>query len=622
MVLPRSCRGNRHRRYVRKIGRNDENGYLLATLFMVIFLAMIAAFVFVNSSIFHMNTVQRVSDNEQAKNMAESVVAEALEKVMANQSYGKSTSTTYNDEPLKLKSNGYGNSAVGLLTFNSSKASSVENPITKDKVSIPWSFNNLECDASKDGCGRTVPRFAVHLVGTGISNGVVRRIEAVVHIPPFPYAIASSGKFESGDGLLVAGVKKPEDAFNGASMIAPENLIPSHIASNSRDVKAVKLGSGTKITGNVRASGGIETDPHGGTNILGQMLCNADPVALPRIDVTTYDPITQGMEGVQTLPASMDAQTLEGAGKRAGNLTVNGDLTLDGALVYINGDLTIHGGVKGKGGLFVTGKTVIDCGSSLDTSNAAVLMSKGDITLGGIGKESSAFQGLIYTEGNLKAEKITLLGALVTNAAGKGTSTQIGTVAGDMAVNNVNMVYVPEYLKADFDVKTRVTNNVILVSFGLGNNTSIGLGGQPGVTGGNNPSPNWFTSIQVDRRFDSKTNRFLYNGYVAYGRTSPAAEGGRYDFGPFSGDNDNLYNAVRDRLAMNPPGVTLSENFLGTSESAKNFIQALHDPDKAFGDSQATDTVVKHYKISIDLNRFINLQDKMRMLLWKEWEPK
>ncbi|MGV8119553.1 MAG: hypothetical protein AB2L14_07320 [Candidatus Xenobiia bacterium LiM19] len=598
-----------------------KRGFMLATIFMVIFLAMIAAFVFVDSSVFHMNSVQRAYNDKQAKNMAESVIAKALEKVMKNQSYGKPDSSTY-DDIISVKTSSNGNCAAGLIAFNPSKASKVENPLTKNSENIPWSMNNLESSDSKYGCGRTVPKFGLHLIGTGISNGVVRRVEAVVHIPPYPNAIASSGKFESGDGLLVAGVKKPEDAFNGASMIAPENLIPSHIASNSRDVKAVKLGRETKITGNVRASGGIEIDPDGGTNILGQMLCNADPVALPRIDVTTYDPLAQGMVGVQTLPASMDAQTLEGASKRAGNLTVNGDLSLDGAFVYVNGDLTIHGGVKGKGGLFVTGKTTIDCGSSLDTSNAAVIMSKGDISLGGIGKESSAFQGLIYTEGNLKAEKITLLGAFITNAAGEGTSTQIGTAAGDMAVNNVNMVHVPQYTKAEIDVKTKISNNVILVSFGLGNNTSIGLGGQPGVTGGNNPSPSWFTSIQVDRKFDSKTNRFLYSGYVAYGRMSPAAEGGRYDFGPFGGDNDNLYNAVRDKLAMNPPGVALSENFLGTSESAKNFIQALHDPDKAFGDSQATDTVVKHYQISIDLNKFINLQDKMRVLLWKEWEPK
>ncbi|MHC9538267.1 MAG: hypothetical protein AB9903_01965 [Vulcanimicrobiota bacterium] len=628
MILLQSCRDNRDRRYACSVRRLNEKGYLLATLFMVIFLAMIAAFVFVDSSVFHMNTVQRVNNSEQAKNMAESVIAVALEQVMADQTCGKSTSTSYSN-PLRVTSTGKGNVAVGLLIFDPAKASSVENPVTKDRENIPWSFNNMNCDANKNGCGRTVPKFAIHLVGTGISNGVVRRVEAVIHVPPFPYAIASSGKFESTSGLIVASVKDAKDAMNGALALSSDKLIPSHLASNSKDNMAMKLGNKTKITGDVRSSGGIEIDPDGGTIILGKMIRNADAITLPRKNVADYDPNKMGIEGFQSLPASMDTQKLEGVSKRDGDLTVNGDLTLDGGMVYVTGNLTIHGSVKGKGGLFVYGRTTIDNGAKLDTGNTAVLFSKGDVSLGGIGKSSSAFQGMIYTEGNFTAKNITLLGSYVANGNGANT-TSIGSKVGDVSLENVDIIGVSDYTKVSFDVKLPPKKEPPKPDFNRFFYNSAPGQGLGGVTELNNPDGSrycvgiWGNNFNMNSVYDSKTDR--YNPDLVTGNSIFVA----FEHWNGSGQRDQfIWATFSDAMAHYPSIWNFAQGSVSNCGNTlisliKSQVKAYNDKYQAYKaylaqlESGGTENTVN---VTVDMNNFINILDKMRVVLWKEWEP-
>jgi|GEM_PF-1111902 len=638
MAFLRFFRENRHQRSARSKSRSIRSGFVLATVLMVIFLAMIAAFVYVNASVFQMNTVQRVNNNEQAKNMAESVIAKALEKVMKEPSYGKSSSTTYS-YPVTVKSETNGNAAAGLLAFDPSVASSIQNPITNGRENIPWSYNNLEVDASKNGCGRTVPKFAIHLVGTGISNGVVRHVEAVLHIPPFPYAIAASGKFESQNGLLVAAVKEAKYAMNGASAIAPENLVPSHLASNSRDKKAIKLGKGTKITGDVRSSGGVELDPDGGAEVQGKTICNADPIKMPKIDVTSYDPEVQKIEGIQQLPGSMDGQKMEGVSKRKGDLTVNGDLTLDNGVMYVEGDLNIHGGVKGKGGLFVTGKTTIDRGASLDSTNTAVLISKGDVNLTGKGKDSSAFQGILYTEGNLKAEQITLLGAFLSNASDESGTTQIGsTSSGNISMTNVNMVHAPDYTKVSIPVEVIKTVTTTTTAAPPYTGPSIGVDNKSnGALLSPFANTQYFVGVwpalDLNKVKDTSTDPPTYRSDWVTPNNSVAISFGTVVWMPFQwGQEVQYYDAGVRKLASDP-------RFSFCYGTAKYYADDMYQKIKAAvadynrryqdymlaqktqtTDSKTTKTQVG--TIDMDLNKFVNFQDKMRIVLWKEWEPK
>jgi hypothetical protein len=628
MAFLRFFRENRHQRSARSKTRSIRSGFVLATVLMVIFLAMIAAFVYVNASVFQMNTVQRVNNNEQAKNMAESVIAQTLEKVMKKPAYGKKTDSSYDETPT-VTSTSNGNAAIGILAFNPSVASNVKNTITNGRENIPWSYNNLEVDAAKSGCGRTVPQFAIHLVGTGISNGVVRHVEAIIHVPPFPYAIASSGKFEAGSGLLLTAVKKAEDALNGASAIPPEKLVPSHLASNSKDVKAIKLGKNTKITGDVRSSGGIETDRDGGTDIQGKLICNADAINLPVIDVTSYDPEVQKMEGFQSLPATMEGQKLEGASKREGNLTVDGDLTLNGGLVYVNGDLTIHGSVKGKGGLFVTGKTTIDRGAKLETGNSAVLVSKGDVSLGGTGKSSSSFQGMIYTEGNFTAKNITLLGSYVANGSDKATT--IGTSTnGNVNVENADIIGVPEYTKVSFDVKLPpkvvTTKTQPTANFGAcwyDNRYNSGLlsnGYQVGV---------WGQGFDIKSVYDSKTDTYradwVTNSAVCLSFEHWNSSGQR-DVFVWKTYDDAMRNYPSQIWGFALPQVPGAVN--ATVNSIKAAVQLYNSQYQEYKkyleqlETGSTETSTGSIvNVTVDMNQFLKLFDQMRVVLWKEWEP-
>jgi cytoskeletal protein CcmA (bactofilin family) len=515
----------------------------------------------------------------------------------------------------------------------------VENPITKTRENIPWSYNNLDCDASKNGCGRTVPQFAIHLIGTGISNGVVRHVEAVIHVPPFPYAIASSGKFESTSGLIVASVKDAKDAMNGALALSSDKLIPCHLASNSKDNKAMKLGNKTKITGDVRSSGGIEIDPDGGTIILGKMIRNADAITLPSKDVTLYDPKVMEIEGFQSLPASMDTQKLEGVSRSDGDLTVNGDLTLDGGMVYVNGSLTVHGCVKGKGGLFVKGRTTIDNGAKLDTANTAVLFSKGDVSLGGMGKSSSAFQGMIYTEGNFTAKNITLLGSYVANGNGANTTSISSSKAGDISLENVDIIGVSDYTKVSFDVK--LPPKVVTTktepqkpdfnAYFYNSSPSQGLGGSSSL---NKPDGSgycvgiWGSGFNLNSVYDSKTDRF--NPDLVTGNSIRVV----FEHWNSSGQRDQCVDVTFNEAMANYPS-TWSFAQGGVSYYGNTLISLIKSQVKAYNDKYqaykeylaqlesggSETTPGSTVNITVDMNEFLKLFDKMRVVLWKEWEP-
>jgi len=627
MAFLRIFRENRALKPARCATRSIKSGFVLATVLMVIFLAMIAAFVYVNASVFQMNTVQRVNNNEQAKNMAESVIAQTLERVMKKPAYGKKTDATYDETPT-VTSTSNGNAAIGLLAFNPSVASSVKNKITNGRENIPWSYNNLEVDASKSGCGRTVPQFAIHLVGTGISNGVVRHVEAIIHVPPFPYAIASSGKFEAGSGLLLTAVKKAEDALNGASAIPPEKLVPSHLASNSKDEKAIKLGKNTKITGDVRSSGGIETDRDGGTDIQGKIICNADAINLPAIDVTSYDPEVQKMEGFQNLPGTLETQKLEGASKREGNLTVNGDLTLDGGLVYVNGDLTIHGSVKGKGGLFVTGKTTIDRGAKLDTGNSAVLVSKGDVSLGGTGKSSSSFQGMIYTEGNFTAKNITLLGSYVANGSGSSATAVGTTTTGNVNVENADIIGVPEYTKVSFDVKLppKVVTTKTAPQLSIVSCTSAMNDGYPycrNLTQGSYCVSFWSSNFNIKSVYNKETDSFNPNLVTARDITAsfevwPPGSHLYMSYDEMNRNYPSAWNFARPYVqgAVDSAVTKLKAAVQLYNSQYQEYKKYLEQVESGSTETSTGSTV----NVTVDMNQFLKLFDQMRVVLWKEWE--
>lgn len=384
-------------------------GASLATTIMVAAVVVTLAFSLVSLCLSHLQVTTRWSNACQARNLAESLLSVAAARVVEDPDFR---------ETIRL------NPATGgqaTLTFDTDVA---------EDEGLPWSLNNLSRESSAPGWnGLVVPGSAAHLVARAVYRGVERKMEAIVAVPAYPYVLATAGPFRSEGGLTVGSLTDPEDLQPD---LDPSQLHKGRLASNSRSDQAFVLGAGTHIVGDVSAVGGVVLDPRG--KVDGEVTSRGEAVPIPRIPLEDYDPAQSGKPGLQTLTdAAPAALSLEGYCRRSGSLHVRGPLTLKGALVFVEGDLTVDGGIQGKGCLVVQGKTRLGGGSQLASDNVAALLSRGDVTLEGGG---SFFQGLVYTEGNVTARDVTLLGTLIANAPEGSTEEPTVTLSNSTVVNS------------------------------------------------------------------------------------------------------------------------------------------------------------------------------------------
>ncbi|MBI3928913.1 MAG: hypothetical protein HY319_25450 [Armatimonadetes bacterium] len=381
-----------------------NRGFGLGTALLVVLLLTVLAFGLAGTSVLNLHLMTRTGNSHQADNVARCVVARAIEEILTSQDEDAERVDT-----LRVHPEGAPPEAEGLLCFDRAQA---------EKLGIPWSTDNREGTVSIQGWrDRPVAPGAVYLVGVGRANGIEHRIEAVLHSPGFPWAIACAGPIRSEGGVTVARLERlPENRVPTV-----EDYLPADVVSNAPG-ESVYLGSHTTISGDVRAVGDVELASGGESiQVLGEVRTNTDPVELPEIDPALYDPQAAGRpyEELHEAHYSEGPTVFEGSLRRSGSITVQGGLELSGAVVYVDGDLTVHGGLSGRGILVVRGKTTIVGGADLTSDNLA-LLSEGDVVLHGKGKDRSFFHGLVYTKGNFLAEEITLLGTLV---AGGGQQT-------------------------------------------------------------------------------------------------------------------------------------------------------------------------------------------------------
>lgn len=429
--------------------RIKRHGTTLVVTLMMAAIAVVFAFSLVGSSVFQLNMSYRVTNLQDARNLAESAISQTIRLIQDNRAYGS------NNESKTVTLQGAPTGSQGMVTFAQG--------YTVNGTAIPYSTCNVGGGGSIAGYGgRTVPQGADHLVGVGMCNGVVARVEAIVTMPRFPFVIACTGPFQSTGGLVVGGVKDIADA---PTITDPSKLLPASMLSDSPNAKAIQAGSGALVTGNVQAVGGIDIPT---TSVKGKIFPNAQQV--PITSVPMADP-TQGVGNVQSLATSMDSPTLEGFCRSSGPVTVNGDLTMNDALLYVNGVLTVTGAIQGKGALYVNGAARINRGgSSVSADNVNAIIASGDVHIGpddASGTRSSFF-GMVYTGGNFFAQNIDLYGAFIGNAPGSGTSAQLGgldTSGSHMATNNVRLVTVNDLPKQEIQVQgvqTAPTPNVPL----------------------------------------------------------------------------------------------------------------------------------------------------------------
>jgi hypothetical protein len=413
---------------------------MLSTWFGILTM-LLCTLTLVTSSVFHLQLSTTMQRSNELRMAADSMVSQAFERMLSSQG----NFATHQTETLETS---WGD-IRGSVELHLPVAPQSGYAPGHDPAPV-FGVNNLLNDGNALGWNRVVPPFAAQVIGEAQLHNQIVRVEGVLHVPPFQYAIAAAGPVRSTQGnVLIGAVTAPPQNNN----IPP--LTAGALASNSTSQTAVDLGGGSKVVGDVRACGGVTLDPSDVTGTISQN--EQSPIALPQVPISTYKPGSSAMPQAAGTPASYD---LTGYNITTGDVAITNDLHLDDALLYVDGNLTVHGHVTGTGAIFVTKAVTIDKGTQVSTSQLIALAAGGDVTLKGQGPNVDSFQGVVYTEGQLHASQITLFGSFVANAPASQGAGGAPPSSNGMTLDNANIVYVPQYATIKFNIITPVSGNV------------------------------------------------------------------------------------------------------------------------------------------------------------------
>lgn len=364
-----------------------KRGVGLGSTLLVTAIVALLGFALAAASVTHISLMTRTGNTSSALDLARSATQLAMGHLFTDKTWKGTVSYTGPDGTSKA-----------YVTFLPSDAAS---------LGLPLSLNNLAGATSTQAAdGQLLPQEAAYIVSSARVNGMTRQVRAVVHLPPFPFAAASDGPILSPGNLVVGSLKPGQDPNS-----PPDKLMPSDLMSNDTTPVALTLGPATTIRGDVRAGGGVSIDP--GTIISGKVLTQQSPRTVPAMDPAKYDPAVLNQPYVDLESTYPESTTFTGTLKRAGDVTVNGDLKLDRGLVFITGDMTINGGVSGAGILVVLGDLTVKGQTNVQADSRVAILSKGLVSLEGQGTASSIVKGLIYSEKGVSAKQLKLQGALV-----------------------------------------------------------------------------------------------------------------------------------------------------------------------------------------------------------------
>lgn len=253
-----------------------------------------------------------------------------------------------------------------------------------------------------------------HLVSVGECHGVQIVTQIRLSKPPWPFAIYASGAFRSTGGLLLGAVRPGTDVHN----FEKSDLLPAELLANSSEADSLYLDGVSTIVGNAKTPGtafkGDKVEV-----LLGDVFPGARGQDPPILKLASYDP--SGHTGVQTLSQSNYAvrEPMSGLVRSSNSLTFQQGLELKGGLLYVDGDVVIEsGGIRGQGLLVATGKVTIKGGSDFAADSRCAVLAGGDLSLKGAGQDSAYFQGLLMANGSggIDVSGVTLMGAAVASS--------------------------------------------------------------------------------------------------------------------------------------------------------------------------------------------------------------
>ena len=271
----------------------------------------------------------------------------------------------------------------------------------------PYSMNNYAADKPTMGFGQQpVPAHSVLLMATGVQGKTRRALKCVLHTPKYPFAIAATGPITVTGNFLVGAVKNSDELPNPMTM---DNLHPADVASLSSGDPAVVLEGTSTVAGAVRTPGRAELR---GAVVRGGVV--HQKVDLPHLVVRSYD--TAGRPFLRELAASSPGTVLRGWCRAGDGLDIeSGGLELSEAVLYVKGNLHVRGGISGLGAVFVDGNVIIEDGVALRSNQELAVCCTGDLTVRGKGPDTYLY-GLLYCQGQFTAEKITLVGAFLSDS--------------------------------------------------------------------------------------------------------------------------------------------------------------------------------------------------------------
>lgn len=390
---------------------NRISGSSLGTTLLAVAVLAVLAFTLSGMATTHLQADRRADLGEQALNAARSTASAAIAKIMEDQAHG---TRRVSGEDVVLRLDG----AEGYLTFSPEQA--------RDQQ-MPYSTNNLRGTEDVAGAeGAMVPSGTVHLQSVGSAGGVTRRVEAVLHMPPFPWAVASSGKITTQNGVVVAAI--PQGMWPPPTNL--ENLLPADMICNGDSTDAISLSQDSVIMGDVETVGEVQRAPSG-VDIRGEIREHCEPMLLPDLDSKTYDPADNDLPHFTLSDPSVTELT--GHARVSGDITFTSRLKLSSARLFVDGDLRLPQGVEGSGVLIANGDITIDGGATLDSPTELALLSGGWVRLRGQGRQESVLRGVFYAASGLEAEQITLVGSLITGRTATGT-----------VLDEVNAIYQPQ----------------------------------------------------------------------------------------------------------------------------------------------------------------------------------
>ncbi|GMU54316.1 MAG: hypothetical protein AMXMBFR33_34620 [Candidatus Xenobia bacterium] len=585
---------------------------------MVISLALVAAFTVAASASANLQVAQRVENTQIASQLAESAVQRAMARVMGNAGWVGD-----------INLNGPVPQSTGRLTFTPG--------------AVPFSTNNAGSTRPNGWAGSrclpggAVPPKRVHLVGVGRCRNVTRTVEAVLYVPDFTVSIASNGQVRL-ENSLVGSLEEAADVSRLAA--EPELLGPADLATNSAVPNAISLQRRSRVTGNVQACGSVDISAD--SSFGGELRAPWTPADLPDFDLDDYDPATGDTLNFQSLPTGiLSSQSLVGLVRCDGDAAIQGDMVLDNAMVYVDGDLVVEGGVRGTGAIMVKGSATVKGGGNLTSDDSIALLCDGDVSMIGDRPNTYQFQGLIYTRGNFVARNFTVIGAFIANGTGPGTGNVnlYDSQAYFTSLSNKVPIYYPRQLVLQIASANDPTQKVInlpdgnTIPYGMFPGSDVAqqydipwktpaqaaahVNGQPynGWEGADGGPWHWYDTVLLEVRKEN-------NAYVYELRYQPNPIPGAASYPERFTDLQSLSARLADICATMCPdyndGVDPSgPNPRESTEFRRDTFYPQLFASWNFNPPPPGDPVQVNF--SLDPNRFLNQQDKVRVVTWLEY---